>query len=125
MKFWFGLSMAIVFEVIGVTFLNYSEGFSRMIPTTIAVFFYLSSIVVYMWNTKEREVGVVGALFAGIGTIIVLCVGLFLIDEQITLIKLFGIMLILTGVIRLSKPVAPKGVRSEEHTSELQSRFDL
>lgn len=110
MKFWFGLSMAIVFEVIGVTFLNYSEGFSRMIPTTIAVFFYLSSIVVYMWNTKEREVGVVGALFAGIGTIIVLGVGLFLFDEQITLIKLFGIMLILTGVVRLSKPVASKGV---------------
>lgn len=110
MKFWFGLSLAIVFEVVGVTFLNYSNGFSKLLPTAIAVLFYLSSIIIYMRNTRGKEVGVVGALFAGIGTIIVLGVGLFLFDEQITWIKLFGVILIITGVVRLSKPTTRKGV---------------
>jgi|SRR5699024_4867286 len=110
MRFWLGLSVAIVCEVIGVTFLNYSEGLSKLYPTMIAIIFYLTSILFYMWNTRGKEVGVVGALFAGIGTVIVLLVGLLLFDEKISFIKLLGVILIIMGSVRLSKTSAKKGV---------------
>lgn len=112
MRFWIGLLTAIVCEVIGVTFLNYSYGFSKLTPTVIAVIFYLSSIVVYMWNTRGKEVGVVGALFAGIGTVIVLLVGALLFDEHISTIKLLGVILIIAGAVRLSKTPKQKGAYS-------------
>lgn len=110
MRFWIGLSIAIVCEVIGVTFLNYSNGFSKLLPTIIAVTFYLSSIFFYMWNTRDKEVGVVGALFAGIGTVVVLLVGFLLFDEKISSLKLLGVTLIIVGSVRLSIMPPQKGV---------------
>jgi|SRR5699024_919605 len=110
MRFWIGLSIAIACEVIGVTFLNYSNGFSKLFPTIIAIIFYLSSIIFYMWNTRNKEVGVVGALFAGIGTVVVLLVGFLLFDEKISSLKLLGVILIIAGSIRLSKIPKQEGV---------------
>lgn len=110
MRFWIGLSIAIICEVIGVTFLNYSEGFSKLLPTMIAITFYLSSIIVYMWNTKEKEVGVVGALFAGIGTVVVLVVGFLLFNESISSWRLLGVSLIILGSVRLCVIPTQEGV---------------
>ncbi len=110
LRFWIGLGLAVIFEVIGVIFLNYSYGLTKLIPTIIAITFYLSSILLYMWNTRGKEVGVVGALFAGLGTIIILLIGFFAFDEKISTLKLIGIILILIGVVNLSKNPKQKGV---------------
>ncbi|HLR67711.1 DMT family transporter [Virgibacillus alimentarius] len=110
MRFWIGLSLAIICEVIGVTFLNFSYGLSKLMPATIAITFYLSSVLLYMWNTRGKEVGVVGALFAGLGTVIVLLVGFFVFDEKISTLKLMGVVLIMTGVASLSMKPKQKGV---------------
>ncbi|MBM7644942.1 multidrug transporter EmrE-like cation transporter [Scopulibacillus daqui] len=109
MRFWTGLSLAIICEVIGVTFLNYSRGLTELFPTLIAFIFYLSSILCYMWSARGKEVGVVGALFAGLGTVLVLLIGFFAFDEKVSMLKLIGIALIIIGVARLSKKSKRKG----------------
>lgn len=109
MRFWIGLSLAIICEVIGVTFLNYSHGLTKILPSVIAITFYLSSILLYMWNTRGKEVGVVGALFAGIGTVIVLIVGFFAFAEKISNFNVIGIILIITGAAYLSRKPKQRG----------------
>ncbi len=110
MKFWIGLSLAILFEVMGVVFLSYSYGLTKLIPSIIAITFYLFSILLYMGSTRGKEVGVVGALFAGLGTVIVLLVGFFLFNEKVSTLNLIGVILILTGVTSLSRKPQAKGV---------------
>lgn len=110
MRFWTGLSLAIVCEVIGVTFLNYSHGLTRILPSIIAVTFYISSILLYMRNTRGKEVGVVGALFAGLGTVIVLFVGFFVFAEKLSSLNAIGIIFIITGAVYLSRKPKQKGV---------------
>ena len=56
-----------------------------------------------------QEVGVVGALFAGLGTVIILLVGYLAFNEKISTLKLIGVVLILAGVASLSRKPKPKG----------------
>jgi small multidrug resistance pump len=103
-----GLSFAVAFEVIAVIFLSYSYGLTKLLPSIIAITFYFISILLYMWITRGKEVGVVGALFAGLGTVIILLVGYLAFNEKISTLKLIGVVLILAGVASLSRKPKPK-----------------
>ncbi|MFC9538655.1 DMT family transporter [Lysinibacillus sp. NPDC056959] len=107
------LFLAILLEIAGVAFLNLSEGFTVLIPTILAILFYNSSITVYILITKNREVGIVGALFAGLGTALVIVVGILFFNESVTLFKFVGIALIIFGAVLVN--LKPKRLKLEEN----------
>jgi small multidrug resistance pump len=106
------LAIAIVAETIATSTLKSTEGFSKPLPTAVvavgyAIAFYLLSVVV-----KTMPVGIVYAIWSGVGIVLVAIVGLVWLKQSLDLPAIFGIGLILTGVIVinvLSKTVTHSG----------------
>ena len=102
MSYYLLLSMCILFEVIGVLFLNQSNGFSSLVPTLLAIIFYCSSIAFYILLTANREVGAVNAVFAGLGTVLVTIFGILFLGESVSALKIVGISLIIAGAVSIN-----------------------
>ena len=102
MTYYLLLSMCILFEVIGVLFLNQSNGFSSLVPTLLAIIFYCTSIAVYILLTANREVGAVNAVFAGLGTVLVTIFGILFLGESVSVLKVVGISLIIAGAVSIN-----------------------
>ena len=102
MTYYLLLAMCILFEVIGVIFLNQSNGFSSLLPTLLAIIFYCTSIAVYILLTANREVGAVNAVFAGLGTVLVTVFGILFLGESVSVLKVVGISLIIAGAVSIN-----------------------
>lgn len=108
------LLLSILFEVIGVTFLNLADGFTVFVPTVLAILFYCSSITIYIFITANREVGIGNAVFAGTGTALVTLLGILLFHESISAVKLLGIGLIVVGAVAINtKPGTKSSLEGE------------
>jgi small multidrug resistance pump len=102
MMYYILLLVSILFEVIGVIFLGLADGFTVVIPTLLAILFYCSAIAIYILITANREVGVVNAVFAGIGTALVTIVGILFFNESVSALKLVGIIFIIYGAVSIN-----------------------
>lgn len=98
--------VSIILESIGVNFLKLADGFTILTPTIIAIVCYLSSIALFIFITAKGEIGVLVALFAGIGTALVAVTGVILYEESFSVLKILGVGLIIYGAIAIN--IAPK-----------------
>ena len=96
------LTVAIICEVVGTTFLKYSDGFSRLGPSLGTVVGYGLSFVLLAQALRTMEVSVVYAIWSGVGTALITVIGITVLGESINLIKIAGIALIIVGVVALN-----------------------
>jgi small multidrug resistance pump len=96
------LTVAIICEVVGTTFLKYSDGFSRLGPSLGTVVGYGLSFVLLAQALKTMEVSIVYAIWSGVGTALITVIGITVLGESINLIKIGGIALIIVGVVALN-----------------------
>ncbi len=99
--YWIYLTLAILSEVFGTTSMKYSEGFTKVIPSILVIFFYVTSLIFFNFALKKIDVGVAYAIWSGVGTALLVGVGHFLFDEPLNWIKVCSIVLIVLGVIGL------------------------
>lgn len=97
------LAVAIVAEVIGTSLLKSTEGFTRLWPTlgTIAAYgvaFYALAVAIQ----KGMNVGLGYAMWAGLGTTLIVIISVLVLGEPITAIKILGVGLIIGGVVLLN-----------------------
>ncbi|MFD3259724.1 multidrug efflux SMR transporter [Paenibacillus lentus] len=102
------LAIAIVFEVIGTTSMKMSEGFTRLWPSIGMAVFYVISFSSLSMSLKSLNVGTTYAIWSGLGTVLIVIVGMFLFKEQMTWFKAICLMLIIAGVIGLNLAEATK-----------------
>lgn len=95
------LAFAIVFELAGTTCMKLAEGYTRLLPTIGVVVFYVLSFGSLGIALKTLNVGTAYAIWSGLGTVLIVVVGVFLFQEQMSWGKAFWLMLIITGVIGL------------------------
>ena len=96
---WFWLRIAIIFEVIATMALKFSQGFSKIFPSTIVVFGYLLSLIALSKVLEELPVTITYAIWSGLGiTLIALSSWIFL-GQKLTLIDIIGISLIVLGIL--------------------------
>ena len=98
---WLYLSLAILFEVGGTVSLKMSNGFSVLGPSVVVVVFYGISILFLGLVLKTMDVGTAYAVWAGLGTALVVIVGIFYFDEPATILRLFFLGMIIAGVVGL------------------------
>ena len=67
------LGIAIVAEVIATSALRASEGFTRLLPAVIVVFGYGISFYCLSLTLKSLPVGIVYAIWAGVGISLTTC----------------------------------------------------
>jgi small multidrug resistance pump len=68
------LSIAIVSEVIGTTFMKESDGFSKLIPSLITAAAYACAFYFLSLTLKQIPTGVAYALWSGVGVVLIAAV---------------------------------------------------
>ena len=96
---WLFLFVAIVSEVIATSALKSSEGFSRFRPSVIVVVGYGIAFYCLALTLRVIPMGVVYAIWSGIGIVLITLVGWLLFDQKLDLPALLGIGLIAAGVV--------------------------
>ena len=98
---WVLLIAAILLEVAGTTNMKLSEGFSKLVPSVLVLFFYALSIIALTFAVNRLEVSVAYAVWSGMGTALVAIIGLWFFQESVTSIKVIALGLIIVGVVML------------------------
>lgn len=93
------LTAAIVFEVIGTSFLMLSQQFSRLGPTVGMAASYLMSFYFLSQALNYLPLGIAYALWSGLGIILTLGIGILVFRQVPDLPAVAGVALILAGVV--------------------------
>jgi small multidrug resistance pump len=100
---WVMLTLAICFEIAGAIGLRFSEGFSLLLPTTLALTAFTLALYLVSHVMKSLPVSIAYPMWAGGGTAGVAVLGFILLDEGMSPLKLIGILLIIIGVVMINR----------------------
>ncbi|WP_059009348.1 DMT family transporter [Streptomyces specialis] len=91
------LAAAITAEIIGTMLMNQSDGFSRLWPSLGTLACYLLAFTLLAQTLKTMEVGVAYAIWSGAGTAVVAVIGVLFLNENASLPKVLGVLLVVGG----------------------------
>lgn len=92
------LIAAIVAETIGTTALQASQQFTRAGPSVLVVVAYGLAFYLLSLALKFMPVGVVYAIWSGLGVIMIAIIGFVVFGQKLDLPAILGIALIIAGV---------------------------
>jgi quaternary ammonium compound-resistance protein SugE len=98
---WLFLFFAGLFEVGWAIGLKYTNGFTRFVPTVLTLASMVVSLGLLGLALKALPVGTAYAVWTGIGTVGTAILGIYLLDEPATAIRLGCIALIVAGIVGL------------------------
>jgi small multidrug resistance pump len=96
---WIYLCIAIVAEVIATSALKATEGFTRLVPSLTVVIGYAAAFYFLSLTLRSIPIGVVYAIWSGIGIILVALVGVVVYKQAIDVPMAIGMALIVAGVL--------------------------
>lgn len=96
---WVLLGIAIIAEVIGTTFLKESDGFSKLLPSIITVIGYGTALVCLSFAVRTLDLGIAYAIWAGVGTALIVVVGWIVFQQSLDLAAWIGVGMIVGGVV--------------------------
>ncbi|MDB6082038.1 MAG: Smr family multidrug resistance protein [Chlamydiia bacterium] len=102
MQAWVWLLIAICFEVAGTVSLKISNGFANLIPTIGTFFCYGISFMTLAFALKKMDISLAYAIWAGVGTAVIACIGVLYFDEPVSILKVLSLSFIILGVIGLN-----------------------
>ena len=98
---WLDLFIAGIFEVVWSTCLKYSHGFTNVMFTVLTFIGMGFSFWFLAHAVKSLPMGTAYAIWTGIGALGAVIVGVILFKEHVTLVRLFFVAMLLTGIIGL------------------------
>lgn len=98
---WALLGIAGILEIAFAFFMKGSEGFTRLTPGLLAAATGLSSVFLLSLSLRTLPVGTAYAVWTGIGAAGTAIVGMALLGDATTPLRIFCLMVILAGVIGL------------------------
>lgn len=101
MNKWFYLTFAIFSEVIATSALKSTEGFTKLWPSVIVLVGYSIAFYFLSLTLDTIPIGVVYAIWSGVGVAAITVVSIFIFDQKIDNAGLLGIGLIVAGVVIL------------------------
>lgn len=104
---WVILFIAGLTEIGWAVGLKYTEGFTRLVPTTLTVSCMVVSIVLLGIALKTLPLGTAYAIWTGIGSVGTAILGIYLFGESTAALRLVCIALIVAGIVGL-KLVSPE-----------------
>ncbi|WP_173819710.1 SMR family transporter [Paraburkholderia piptadeniae] len=96
------LAIAIVAEVIATSALRASEGFTRVVPALVVLLGYGISFYCLSLTLKSLPVGIVYAIWSGVGIVLITLVAIVLYRQVPDLAAVAGLGLIVAGVVVLN-----------------------
>ena len=99
MNHWLALSIAIVAEVAATSALKSTEEFTRLWPSMFVVAGYGTAFYFMTLSLRGLPVGIMYAIWAGVGIVLVALLGWVLYKQPLDLPAIAGIALIIAGVV--------------------------
>jgi small multidrug resistance pump len=96
---WLLLCLAVSFEIGGAIGLRFSQGFTLLVPTALALAAFALALYLVSHVMKELPVSIAYPIWAGGGTAGVALIGILALGEALTVFKAVGIGLIMGGVV--------------------------
>jgi small multidrug resistance pump len=96
------LAVAIVAEVVGTSALRALAGFTRIVPSVVVVGGYVVAFYCLSITLKTMPVGIVYAIWSGIGIVLITLVAMILYRQVPDLAAVAGLSLIIAGVVLLN-----------------------
>lgn len=97
MKYLF-LTLAIVFEVVGSSFMKASYGFSKLIPSVVTILSFIACFYFFSLALKTMHLGIAYAIWAGLGIVFTAIISVAIFKQSLDVPAMIGIVLIVTGV---------------------------
>ena len=92
------LALAIVLEVLGSSFMKASDGFSKLLPTTITIIAYIACFFFLSQALKSIPLGIAYAIWGGLGIVLTALISVIIFKQSLDLPAIIGIILIVAGV---------------------------
>lgn len=93
------LTLAILAETIGTTALQASAQFTRLWPSVLVVIAYAISFYLLALALKFMPLGVVYAIWSGLGIVFIACIGFVVFGQMLDLAAVVGMGLIIAGIL--------------------------
>ena len=101
MNGWIFLAVAIAFEVCGTFLLKLSHGFEKWHWGVLSILCYSACFLALAPAMKVLPVGIVYALWAGLGIVAATTIGILAFDERLGALQFVFIGMILAGAVGL------------------------
>lgn len=101
MTAWFYLAIAILAEVAASTALPAAQGFRNPIPSLVVIAGYGAAFYFLSRALEDIPLGVSYAIWSGVGLVLISFGGWIFYRQTLSLTEIFGICLIIAGVVVL------------------------
>ena len=96
---WMLLVLAGLFEVVWAYFMKVSHGFTSLIPSVLTIVFMLASFALLSYAMKTLPLGTAYTVWTGIGAIGSFLVGIIILGEPASAMRMLAAVLIISGLI--------------------------
>ncbi|HEC74390.1 MAG TPA: quaternary ammonium compound efflux SMR transporter SugE [Methylophaga aminisulfidivorans] len=98
---WLALFLAGILEVTWATGLKYTDGLTRFWPTVATGALVVASLWLLSVSMRTLPIGTAYTVWAGIGTVGTVILGIVLLGESASPMRLLSIALIIVGILGL------------------------
>jgi len=96
---WICLVIAGIFEVVWAYSMKLSEGFSKPLPTLITLVMMIASFGLLSYAMRSIPLGTAYTIWTGIGAVGAFIVGIVVLGEQLTALRVCAAILIVCGIV--------------------------
>lgn len=96
---WVLLIVAGLFEVVWAYYMKVSEGFTKLTPSILTLIFMIASFTLLAYAMKTLPLGTAYTVWTGIGAIGAFLVGIFILGEPASAMRMLAAVLIISGLI--------------------------
>jgi quaternary ammonium compound-resistance protein SugE len=96
---WAILILAGIFEVIWAYSMKLSEGFTKLTPSIVTIVFMVLSVVLLSMSMRTLPLGTAYTIWTGIGAIGSFIVGIMVLNEPMTAMRMIAAVLIVSGLM--------------------------
>lgn len=96
---WIYLVFAGLLEVVWAYYMKQSAGFTRLVPSIITLVAMLASFALLSLAMRALPLGTAYIIWTGIGAIGAFIVGIILLGESVSPVRILAAVLILSGIV--------------------------
>lgn len=96
---WILLIFAGIFEIVWAYSMKMSEGFTKLTPSIITLFFMILSFALLAYAMRTLPLGTAYTIWTGIGAVGSFLVGIFILGEPATAVRMLVAVLIISGLV--------------------------
>lgn len=96
---WILLVLAGIFEIVWAYSMKMSEGFTRVTPSIVTILFMILSFGLLAYAMRTLPLGTAYTIWTGIGAVGSFLVGIFILGEPATAMRMLAAVLIIAGLV--------------------------